>query len=238
MTASNFKDLTGMVFGRLTVVKRVENDSQGRSRWLCQCNCEDKIEFVVNGYSLTGGHTKSCGCLAIENARKQFKKKNIYYVWNDIVFVKFTNCEEYFICDLEDWDNLKQYAWRKTKAGYAQTTIQKIHYYMHRLVMNCPDNMTVDHRKRISDDGVCDNRKKNLRICSIIDNNFNRGIYKNNTSGYQGVTFNKRKGKWVASISENNKYHFLGYYMTPKEASEAYQKAKKKYHGEFGGRIE
>jgi hypothetical protein len=48
---------------------------------------------------------------------------------------------------------------------------------------------------------------------------------KNNTSGFIGVSFNKRLNGWVATI---NKHH-LGVFYTPEEASEIYQKAKKEY---------
>ena len=35
-----FKDLTGQTFGKLTVIKRVEDQKAGRPTWLCQCdNC-------------------------------------------------------------------------------------------------------------------------------------------------------------------------------------------------------
>lgn len=47
---------------------------------------------------------------------------------------------------------------------------------------------------------------------------------KRNTSGYLGVSYNKRAKKYRASITIDGKYHSLGYYDTPEEASEAYKK--------------
>ena len=47
---------------------------------------------------------------------------------------------------------------------------------------------------------------------------------KRNTSGYLGVSYNKRAKKYRASITIDGKYHSLGYYDTPEEASEAYEK--------------
>ena len=47
---------------------------------------------------------------------------------------------------------------------------------------------------------------------------------KRNTSGYLGVSYNKRTKKYRASITIDGKYHSLGYYDTPEEASEAYKK--------------
>lgn len=53
-------DLVGLRFGRLTVKRRVENNSSGSSMWECVCDCG---EIRVNaGTSLRAGRNKSCGC--------------------------------------------------------------------------------------------------------------------------------------------------------------------------------
>jgi hypothetical protein len=52
--------LDGQKFGRLTVVKRVENNKFGKSMWLCQCDCGGAK--TVLGAKLMNGETKSCGC--------------------------------------------------------------------------------------------------------------------------------------------------------------------------------
>lgn len=52
--------LTGMTFGRITVVGRAESSAVGKTRWNCVCKCGNKP--IVNGYALTSGTTKSCGC--------------------------------------------------------------------------------------------------------------------------------------------------------------------------------
>lgn len=85
-------DLTGQKFGRLVVIKRVENDKYGNHRWLCQCDC--KHEVIVLGFNLKTGHTKSCGCLqkekTIERSTKHGHKKNgkptrEYKSWADMI---------------------------------------------------------------------------------------------------------------------------------------------------------
>ena len=62
------KDLTGMVFGRLTVLEQVEDyiSPQGahRAMWLCQCECGKTT--IVSGNALKRHLTKSCGCLRDE----------------------------------------------------------------------------------------------------------------------------------------------------------------------------
>lgn len=54
-------DLTGKRFGRFTVIKRAQNNKDGRAMWLCKCDCGN--ERVVLGKCLRNGHTQSCGCL-------------------------------------------------------------------------------------------------------------------------------------------------------------------------------
>lgn len=80
-----------------------------------------------------------------------------------------------------------------------------------------------------------DNRRENLRIASRIQNAYNRGRGKNNTSGYKGVSYasQKKSKPWRASISVNGKLLYLGYFRTAEEAYTIYCDAAIKYHGEF-----
>ena len=57
-----FIDLTGQVFGRLTVIERDESvGSDKGAYWICQCECGNVKS--INSYSLRSGATQSCGCL-------------------------------------------------------------------------------------------------------------------------------------------------------------------------------
>lgn len=62
------KDLTGQKFGRLTVIKRAQNTKDGRSQWLCKCDCGN--ETIVIGKNLSSGKTISCGCYHLEQIKK------------------------------------------------------------------------------------------------------------------------------------------------------------------------
>lgn len=55
-------DLTGRVFGRLTVVERVGSDKYKNALWKCVCNCPSGKEVIVTSNHLLNGHTQSCGC--------------------------------------------------------------------------------------------------------------------------------------------------------------------------------
>lgn len=57
---SNFKDLTGMTFGNLTVKAEYQGEDKDRVHWICECNCEDKTKMIVPTSNLTSGHTTKC----------------------------------------------------------------------------------------------------------------------------------------------------------------------------------
>lgn len=106
--------------------------------------------------------------------------------------------------------------------------------YLHRAIMQCPDDMVVDH---INGD-TRDNRRVNLRICGNSDNVRNRVILnKNNTSGKRGVSYLKGRDIWEARIKHNRKGIYLGRFATFEEAVSARLAAEKQYFGAFGGAI-
>lgn len=68
-----FRDLTGQRFGRLVVLKRIEN--RGRFVcWLCKCDCGEEAKVTSN--SLLSGHTKSCGCLHKEMLENKWRDED------------------------------------------------------------------------------------------------------------------------------------------------------------------
>jgi hypothetical protein len=60
-------DLTGIQYGRLTVIKHTRTDKEYRTFWLCRCICGQEVEARSDG--LVSGGTKSCGCLSKENMK-------------------------------------------------------------------------------------------------------------------------------------------------------------------------
>ena len=61
----------------------------------------------------------------------------------------------------------------------------------------------------------------------------NRGMQKNNKTGYKGVSFNRDDGKFIAQIALNKRHISLGRFYTAEDAARAYDEAALKYHGEF-----
>lgn len=61
----NFQDLTGLKFGKLTVIKRAKDRQKASgnktTRWVCRCECGSVK--IIDAYNLTSGKTRSCGCV-------------------------------------------------------------------------------------------------------------------------------------------------------------------------------
>jgi hypothetical protein len=109
---------------------------------------------------------------------------------------------------------------------------------MHRLIMlNSNPKFEIRNTKLLVDhingNGL-DNRRANLRLATYTQNNWNnRQRVERYSSKYRGVSWHKRWGKWSAVISVKGRKKHLGYYRDEKEAAEAFDRAAKKYRGEF-----
>lgn len=68
------KDLIGMKFGKLTVVKFAGLKNNRTATWECLCECGNSS--IVIGGNLTVGTTKSCGCIQLRNSHKHGETKN------------------------------------------------------------------------------------------------------------------------------------------------------------------
>jgi hypothetical protein len=140
----------------------------------------------------------------------------------------------YAIVDVEDYEKLAQYDWQlsesESKKCYAVCLVNRKIVSMHRVIMNAPAGMFVDHRYG---DGL-DNRKENLRIATMAQNQYNRRKTSRKTSSkYKGVHLKKQYNKYGAEISCNGKRTHLGYFDNEIDAAKAYDEAAKKLFGEF-----
>lgn len=80
-----YEDLTGKKFGRLTVIKRVQNSKNQKSRWLCKCDCGNEVVVERSNLSINKTKTISCGCWKKEKITKHNKHKtNIYFIYTSM----------------------------------------------------------------------------------------------------------------------------------------------------------
>ena len=148
----------------------------------------------------------------------------------DVNSPKYPNL--YTIIDNENFEWLNQWKWYCDK-GYVRRNIKidgkRNHVYMHRVIIDAPEELQVDHKNL----NTLDNRKSNLRLVTHSGNQFNRKKYRTNTSGFKGVTWNKNHQKWQAQLQLNKKRMYLGFFESCRDAAMAYNIAAEKYHGEY-----
>ena len=131
-----------------------------------------------------------------------------------------------------DFELVKNHKWYDHGTGYAYTKINGKTIMMHRLILNASKGQAVDHRNR---NGL-DNTRKNIRLCTMYENNIYRPVSKDNKTGYKGVNFNpmsSSKNPWTIYYSFQGHHHYGGSYATKELAAKKYNEIVKKLHGEF-----
>jgi len=145
------------------------------------------------------------------------------------------------LIDDEDYDKIKNITWhigyeRHSGGYYVLSKIwvkeEKKQYQiaMHRIIMDCPKGMIVDH---INHNGL-DNRKCNLRICTHSENGRNVKKHRIDTSSrYKGVCKKTKEKNYSAQITIDKKRIHIGTFKTEDQAAIAYNIAALKHHGEY-----
>jgi hypothetical protein len=140
------------------------------------------------------------------------------------------------IVDDADYDWLNQWKWcarRGNKTFYARRAVVVAGKYqeilMHRLLLSAPCGIRVDHK----DFNGLHNWRKNIRLATPAQNQFNHPLRSTNKSGFVGVCWKTNRSKWYADIRVNGVKRFVGYFLTPEEAARARDKAALQARGEF-----
>ena len=138
---------------------------------------------------------------------------------------------KFAIVDDEDYDWLIQRKWcveKNRNTYYCRCRTKTGMVAMHRMIMVPGHDLQVDH---INHNGL-DNRRGNLRICTLAQNLYHKQPQKGSTSRYKGITRN-RIGRWQVCIMHKNKSHYLGCYLSEIFAAAVYYKKAKQLFGEF-----
>lgn len=173
---------------------------------LYKCNCNN--EFRARTADVKLGKIKSCGCLN----RKLLIKRNTTHGLNNHRLNGI-------------WQDIKKRCLNKNRKQYVDyggrgITIcdewlnDFISFYNWALDNGYQDNLTID---RINNDGNYEPLNCRWTTRTVQARNTRR-LSSKNTSGYRGVLWDKRKNKWNAFISINNKRIHLGYFNTDIEA--------------------
>ena len=159
--------------------------------------------FKANTYDINRGYIKSCGCYHKRRAKESnithgLGTTKLYKIWGDIKrrtlnpkhkHYKYYGGRGITICD--EWLDVQNfYDWAMLN-GYEENK-----------------GLSID---RIDNDGnYC---PENCRWTTGVIQGRNRRIRTNNKSGFKGVSFNKRLGKYKAQIMVNKNYIYLGYFQ-------------------------
>ena len=177
-------------------------------------------EFFRNGKF---NKTKNYFC-SKECYHKSRVVKDIIFTEKNYAFIRLKKNDKTFdvLFDKDDIQKLNKFKWhlhlRKKDMRYDVCTnshgshSKRSYINMARYIMNCPDDKVIDHINR----NTLDNRKSNLRICTIYENNQNKG---NNSSGCVGVVWDKSRNKWY--VQHKGKY--IGRFSNLEDAINAKQ---------------
>lgn len=166
---------------------------------------------------------------------KSFESAMIYLTKGKWAIV---DADKWAIVDADMYDFLNKWKWfytsgyaaRHQHIGYFNGKKKTKRIYMHRAIMNTPDGMDTDHREP---GHTLDNRRRNLRICTTSQNLRNSVSRRGSSSKYKGVSWDKRRNKWVAQISIEGRAINLGRFTLEEDAAQAYNFAAVEHFGEF-----
>lgn len=234
-------DHSGEVHGRLTLLGKgepyVSPKGVRKQRYYCSCSCgkytKENPKLIVYE-AIKSGLVQSCGCIKSKKTadrNKEHKECNVYDL-SGKYGIGYTKKGEQFYFDLEDYDKIKNYCWFTDIRGYIKAKYNGKQISLHRLVLNFPNpKLHIDHIH--GKETRNDNRKSNIRVVTCSQNQMNRGLQSNNTSGVAGVFFHKRDNKWGAKITVRENVIWLGSFDNFDDAVAARKLAEEKYFGEY-----
>jgi len=137
------------------------------------------------------------------------------------------------IVDDDDYEYLSGWKWhgafREPNLIYASRVQNDRLFLMHIEILGKRENLEIDHK----DGNGLNNQRDNLRHCTHAENQRNRRVGSNNTSGFRGVYLDKQTNKWIAKIKMNGKIRRVRGFNTPEDASKKYNQLAQEWFGEY-----
>lgn len=146
-----------------------------------------------------------------------------------MMFLRLSNSPLLATIDDEDWHRCKDLKWRLLTKGYVGYTLpgEQKSITLHNFIMNTAPGANVDHIDR----DPRNNCRSNLRLSSNSEQGQNRGLFRNNKTGYKGVSFKQRTKKYVAQIRRDYKVIWLGEFRNSVDAARCYDEAAIRIYG-------
>ena len=245
------KNIIGQRFGRLFVkeLDQEESNKKHKGIYICDCDCGKKDVKILASSLLKSNFTKSCGCYRTEKTVARNKKHNRYEFIDDYV-IGYTDTNDdskgsydsygrnYFYLDLEDYEKIKNKYWKFNDKDYVISGTNRCKgettdIRLHRVIFNLDTNSKIEIDHIHGRDSRNDNRKRNLRFSSHQENNQNKYLRSDNTSGVSGVSYSKSAKKWHTYINKDGKRIQLGYYDNFDDAVKIRKKYENILFGEF-----
>lgn len=217
---TNFVDLTGLEIGYWKVVKRSTEKAPPRTVfWECKCICG--IIKSVNAGLLKSGRSSSCGCMRHKLGSDKItthgntrggKKTSEYRIWAGIKQR----------CSNPNASSYDRYGGRGIKMS--DNWVNSFETFLSDMGPRPSKKHSID-RKDVNGDYS----PENCKWSTTIEQSINKSKFKNNNSGYKGLTWIERISSWRVVIGYDNKTHFIGYFKVKNEAIEARKEAESKY---------
>ena len=198
------------VYGELTILEYLPPDGSGRQKCLCRCSCGNVCRVSLT--NLKSGHTRSCGCLTANRVRERLQKMvgQRYGLLTVIGLSRERRGDEPLLACQCDCGNACFQTRHDLVSGKAKSCgceaarVRKQNFYgsIHLV------------------DGTCVER-----IAAKV-------VQRNNTSGYPGVYYNPRNGKWIALITFKKQRYYLGQFALKQDAIDQ-RKRYERMHDEF-----
>ncbi|MBX0320335.1 hypothetical protein [Shouchella clausii] len=212
MGGKRITNLDGHEFGRLKVIKEVEK-RKGKRYFLCECECGKSKIIQLN--SLRHRNVRSCGCLIGEKATQTHTK--------DLTGKRFGRLVAVEIIGKDKKKNVNIWRCRcdcETLVDVRADHLTSLETQSCGCLKKEQDEKNLLRKDRDYVDG------QNIHL-------LNDTLYKNNTSGVRGVSFEKRSGKWRAYIRVKNNHMELGLFADKQDAVKARKEAEEKYHNPY-----